>query len=93
MTFRHGGSSPNRGNNRSLELCSRHKSKDCALLDTCSVDHLLPRGRFRLAISPPLSGAAIAEANNLRLRANVTIPEGLHSVTISLGVASDATVR
>jgi hypothetical protein len=39
-----------------------------------------------------LSDAAEEEANNLRLRANVTILECLHSETISLGVVSDATV-
>jgi hypothetical protein len=45
------------------------------------------------SISPQLSDAADAEAENLRLRANVTIPECLHSETIFLGAASDATVR
>ncbi len=52
-----------------------------------SVDHLLPWSRFRLVISPSLSGAAIAEANNLRWRANVTILECLHSESICMGVA------
>jgi hypothetical protein len=40
-----------------------------------------------------LTDADKAEANYLRLRANMTILEGLQSETISLGVVSDATVR
>jgi hypothetical protein len=40
-----------------------------------------------------LTAAAEAEANYLRLRANVTILECRHSETITLGVVSDATVR
>jgi hypothetical protein len=38
-------------------------------------------------ISPCLAGAADAEAQHLRWRANVTILECLHSETIYLGVA------
>jgi hypothetical protein len=39
-----------------------------------------------------LTDAVVAEARSLPLRANVTIPECLLSVTISLGVVSDAPV-
>jgi hypothetical protein len=38
-------------------------------------------------ISPRLTGAAEAEANNLQLRANMTILEGPHSENISVGLA------
>jgi len=40
-----------------------------------------------------LTDAVVSQGQYWRSRANVTIPEGLHSVTISLGVARDATVR
>lgn len=56
------------------------RAKNCTLLDIHLVDHL-PHG----SILPGM--AATADADNLRLRANMTIPGGLRSENISMGIA------
>ena len=84
MNFRHGRTpQPNLENSWFPNCPLIARAKDCALLDTTMLaDHLLAWK----SISHLDRDAADAD-NHLRLRANMTILEGLHSETISMGVA------